>query len=59
MIDCFPDTRPGRISIGVGVAQAKPLLFQGLVAGKRGYLALEPHSPYRNSRHKAALALEE
>jgi hypothetical protein len=39
--------------------QAKPLSFQGLFARERCYLALELHFPYRNSRHKAASALEE
>ena len=43
----------------LGSDQAKPLLFQGLFARERCYLALEPHFPYRNGRHKAAPALEE
>ena len=43
----------------LGSDQAKPLLFQGLSATERCYLALEPHFPYRNDRHKAAPALEE
>src|SRR4030095_2466826 len=37
----------------VGVAQAKPLLFQVLFASERCYLALKPHFPYLNVRHKA------
>jgi hypothetical protein len=41
----------------LGSDRDKPLLFQGLFAGKRCYLALEPHFPYRNGRRKAA-ALE-
>ncbi len=45
--------------LALGSDQAKPLLFQGLFARERCYLALESHFPYRNGRHKAAPALEE
>jgi hypothetical protein len=34
-------------------------LFQSLFASERFYLTLEPHFPYRNGRHNAALAREE
>ena len=44
----------------VGVAQAKPLLFQDLFARECCYVfGVETHFPYRNGRHKAAPALEE
>ena len=46
-------------ALTLGSDQAKPLLFQGLFARERCYLALEAHFPYRNGRHKAAPALEE
>ena len=39
--------------LALGSDQAKPLLFQGLFARERCYLALEAHFPYRNGRHKA------
>jgi hypothetical protein len=42
----------------LGLDQAKPLLLQNLSARQRCYLALEPHFPYRNDRHKTASALE-
>ena len=48
-----------KVELTLGSDQAKPLLFQGLFARERCYLALEPHFPYRNGRHKAAPALEE
>jgi hypothetical protein len=41
--------------VTLGSDHAKPLLFQGLFARERCYLALEPHFPYRNGHHKAAL----
>ena len=40
--------------LALGSDQAKPLLFQGLFARGRGYLALEPHFLSRNGRPKAA-----
>jgi hypothetical protein len=49
----------GKGPLMLGSDQAKSLLFQGLFARERCYLALEPHFPYRNARHKAAPALED
>jgi hypothetical protein len=43
---------------GVGSDQAKLLLFQGLFAKKRYYLALELYFPYQNGCYKAAPAFE-
>jgi hypothetical protein len=49
---------PG-LQLTLGSDQSKPLLFQGLFARERCYLALEAHFPYRNGRHKEGPALEE
>jgi hypothetical protein len=46
-------------ALTLGSDQDKLLLFQGLSARERSYLALEPHFSYRNRRHKAAQVLEE
>jgi hypothetical protein len=71
-VDRTRSSGPEELQQGIrrGFSRLRPLLllgseqlslcwFQVCLPGNGPYLALEPHFPYRNGRHKATVALEE